>query len=289
MAGAKIQGGIEMGQNFVAEGALDFVGVKIGSFLMIYDIKSPEKMVLDLSSAKIGTLLDNSNSWPKAGNLFLNGLVYDRIKGVDEADVKGRIGWLHRQPGGQFRPQPYEQLAAVLRAMGYEDEAKKVMIEKNQDRANRTPWFTVSSLWYHGFGHLVGYGYEPLRAVWISIACIVFGTILFSFGKRRGIIGPTDESKAYPGKYSAHSRSLSEDYPGFVAWIYSFETFVPLMNLDMSEHWRPNTNRSARFCLGKREWRVSGWWFCLIVVVYKCFGWILTTLCVGAVTGLIKT
>jgi hypothetical protein len=110
---------------------------------------------------KVGTFWDEKTSWPKAGNLFLDGLVYDEIHHLAPLDAKSRINWLKRQPTGQFLPQPYEQLAGVLRKMGHEDEAANVMIEKNDDIARRIAFFHPGRWLQFFFKLFVGYGYRP--------------------------------------------------------------------------------------------------------------------------------
>ena len=82
-------------------------------------------MILDLRFARINRLVFKQQSWPQLGNLFLNGLVYESINDIDH------LKWLRQQFSKEeeskniFFPQPYEQLAQVLQASGYESAAKK--------------------------------------------------------------------------------------------------------------------------------------------------------------------
>src|SRR5207249_10574398 len=68
---------------------------------------------------------DEEKSWPGEGKLFLDGFTYDRISEDSPLTAQSRIEWLHRQPHHKFLPQPYEQLASVLRNMGHEREARR--------------------------------------------------------------------------------------------------------------------------------------------------------------------
>ena len=126
---------------------------------------------------------------------------------------------------------------------------------------------------------------------------------LFKLGKHFQIVTPT--------KYDDYQRD-KELYPKFNALIYSLETFVPLLKLGVGEYWMPNANRgpelqplckkkagkatnsepiSKRAALdpGKTPTLRVGsllrgyYWFHIIA------GWVLTTLWVGGLTGLIKT
>ena len=84
---------------------------------------------------------DDEKSWPNAGKLLLDGFVYTRLAGDntpwrardwrdDGGEHKGRLYWLSLQP--DFHPQPYEQLAKVLRDMGHEREAREVEIARRE-------------------------------------------------------------------------------------------------------------------------------------------------------------
>jgi hypothetical protein len=86
---------------------------------------------------------------------------------------------------------------------------------------------------------------------------------------------------------------VSEDYPKFNPFVYSVETFVPLVKLGIGEKWTPNANRGAPLNVGTlgllgfpRTWGSLlryYLWFHIIA------GWVLTTLWVGGLTGLAKT
>jgi hypothetical protein len=276
----KIDGNVALTDDFEAHGPVTFAQAKIGSAFVYSKVQSPENAVLILISANAGMLYDDEKSWPANGNLFLDGFTYERIFENSPRDAATRINWLQRQPKDQFFPQPYEQLAKVLKQMGHDDAADEVMIEKNKSSAS---WF-----WYH-IGWLVGYGYVPMRAFWFSALCLIVGSCSFRYGKRQGLITPTDFARAYSTKEAERENRLSEDYPNFSALVYSLETFVPLLNLDMAQHWRPNSGRSAKLVLGKMRLRISGRFLYGCLVIYKILGWVLTTLWLGALTGLVKT
>jgi hypothetical protein len=92
----------------------------------------------------------------------------------------------------KFLPQPYEQLASVLLKMGYEREAKKVMIQMNRDHAKFTEFLAGEWWWYNFFGKRIGYGYEPGRAFALSLLMVLLGTILFQLGHVHDIVSPSD-------------------------------------------------------------------------------------------------
>lgn len=73
---------------------------------------STAKATLDLRNAKVGVLNDIRDSWPEAGELWLEGFEYNGIDQNSPRSAKERLDWLGRMGNRQFLPQPYEQLAA---------------------------------------------------------------------------------------------------------------------------------------------------------------------------------
>jgi hypothetical protein len=73
----------------------------------------------------------------------------------------------------RFSPQPYRQLAAVLRSQGYESEARNIAIAEQWARPHR---FWVRSLyWLYGAGF--GFGLRPRRALVALLAYIALGMV----------------------------------------------------------------------------------------------------------------
>jgi hypothetical protein len=287
---AVIAGNAYLRDGFGAEGRVTFKDGRIGRDFVLTKIDWRDKMVLDLQSAKVGTLLNDKNSWPKSGNLRLHGFVYDAIDANARPEGGIQVEWLHRQPD-QFLAQPYERLAETLRSMGLEEEARKVMIEKNKDagrhaivqdwRARRYPKLLWDFFWYKVFGRLIGYGYRPWSALFLSFIIIAVGRFLFKQGYNSKILIPTEDNVS--------SKRLNETYPKFNALIYSLETFVPLVKLGIAEYWMPNAFGGPELRIGKFAPLKVGsflrgyFWFHILA------GWILTTLWVGGFTGLLKS
>ena len=97
---------------------------------------------LNLSGASVGSLVDDERSWPAPGNLLIDGLTYSGFGlGLAPVDADTRLRWIALQP--QYHPQPYRQLAKVLREIGDEKGAVKVMVAEGDarltDRVPRTP------------------------------------------------------------------------------------------------------------------------------------------------------
>ncbi|MGO9244468.1 MAG: hypothetical protein ACLQDC_06815, partial [Verrucomicrobiia bacterium] len=173
-------------------------------------------------------------------------------------------GLVRLQPRDQFLPQPYEQLASVLKKAGRDEDAREILIAKNEDRAGRTKLLVGEWWWYGFFGKAIGYGYRPVRALKISILVIAVGFVIFRFGRKAGLLTRTEGA-------------TREGHVKFNAFFYSLETFVPLVNLHLAEHWLPDADRRMGSALRFYRW------------IHIIAGWILTTLLLGALVGLIRT
>ncbi|MGH3828603.1 MAG: hypothetical protein ACRDQX_15760, partial [Pseudonocardiaceae bacterium] len=104
--------------------------------------------------------------------LALSGLTYTSLHAVDWRE------WLHliTHHTRGYRPQPYQQLAAALRASGHESTAREVLIAQRRDRHQRGelggPLAKVAHwLW----GALAGYGYRGVRVVLALGLVLVLG------------------------------------------------------------------------------------------------------------------
>ena len=287
-----IKGGVYLRNGFHADGLVSLVGATIDSYFAWTDVNSPEKATLDLSSATIGTLLDHQNSWPDEGKLFLHGLVYNEISDRAPRGAERRIDWLRRQPG--FQPQPYEQLAEVLRKGGQDGDAREILIAKNKDRARLTKLTWSEKWWYRVLGPMIGYGYRPLNALWGVVAFVGLGWILFGIGYWGGLVTPQNES-AYVERSvttvdgGADTRELSDVYPKFNFLVYSLDVFVPLIDLHQAKYWLPNANRGLELLNIKGFSLHTGGMLRLYLWIHITMGWAITMLLVAGLTGLIRT
>ena len=101
--------------------------------------------VIDLTAAEFGTINDDARCWPGKGELVLDRCRYGAVTS-GPVDAESRLEWLALQNparwGEDFWPQPYEQLARVLREMGHGADARTVLVEKErlQRAARRRHW-----------------------------------------------------------------------------------------------------------------------------------------------------
>jgi len=278
---------------FQAQGQVNLLGATIRG-LQIVNVLEAEQTILDLRLTEVGTFWDDEGSWPKEGNLRLDGFRYERLYEASPFQADSRKKWLRRQSPDKFLPQPYEQLAAVLRKMGHERDARLVMIEKNQERARFTHFPQQGWWWYNVFGRLIGYGYAPWRALAISVAMILLGWFLFYQGFSHDLISPTREN-AYVKTPNGHlvlgksgRPEISKDYPVFNPLVYSLESFIPLIRFDQSGSWAPNANSSTEISTFHLQ-APTGRFLRYYLYFHIAAGWLFTSLWVGAVTGLAKS
>jgi hypothetical protein len=319
--GVIIEGGVVLGEGFATEGDLWLMGAqtgadfdctgarfarltapraRIGGRLFLDGLPDADNSTIDLKNTSVAALVDDDKSWPRRGNLHLDGFVYDRIA-RGPTDSKKRLEWLARQ--AEFKPQPYRQLAKVLREMGDDAGARTVLIE-----AGRRGWEQSHRGW---LGHVsswvlrltIAYGVTPMRAFWGLLALTLAGTLLFGLGYLGGSMAPTEreayaafEEQGWPPRH----------YQGFNPFIYALENSVPVLKLGQDSTWAPDPGPPDSERMGAVNFRPWKWmaWFCgnylhawvippawiLRVVRWLqiVMGWVLVTLFVVGVTGVVR-
>ncbi|MFY9808433.1 MAG: hypothetical protein WAK86_14340 [Pseudonocardiaceae bacterium] len=167
------------------DGAVRLADAHISGQLNLNHAKltNPAGPVLDLEDAEAKHLfLPAQLICPHAGaktsrcaapahQLTLSGLAYTSLHAVDWRE------WLHLiiHHSRAYRPQPYHQLAAALRAGGHESAAREVLIAQQQDLYHRGDIGGPLSKGVHWlWGALAGYGYRSGRAVLALVLVLMF-------------------------------------------------------------------------------------------------------------------
>ncbi|MEM6440681.1 MAG: hypothetical protein AAF763_13410 [Pseudomonadota bacterium] len=261
---------------------------------------------LDMSGAQLGSICDDPACWPTTGNLMLHRCLYSSFTG-GPVDSEARLRWLALQVparwGQNFWPQPYEQCAKVLHEMGHTSDARAVLIEKERlqraDRRKRMHPARRAVRWT--FDNLMGattlYGRQPLLAfAWL------FGFWLLGFGlfndadrfdalkSNNAFVLRADEwtECAADGLRRADHASQREcfeaqpegsSYPHFNALIYSADTLLPVVDLEMQGFWIPDAEAPW---LHAKTTRTYLW-------LHIALGWALSLLAVAGFSGLVKS
>jgi hypothetical protein len=275
--------------------ALRVDGAQITGEIQLYGEFSAQGRV-SLLGAKAGALVDDEQSWPTQDDLLLDGFVYERIaKGPTDADK--RIEWLALEE--KLTPQPYLQLAKVLREMGDEDGAKQVLfaLEKRSRKDDKGLKFVEDAF----SQATVGYGVYPGRAVWWACGLAVVGWVVHRRAGRMGAMAPTDKD-AYDAFSTGH---VPEHYQPFNPLIYSIENCIPLVKLGQDDLWAADPSpqrRAVRVATGKLRRKVDAaldWvvpdevvrpvalrWIRWIMIA---LGWLLATFFGAALSGFLKS
>jgi len=291
LLGARIRGNLSCrGGTFENPGgdALNLQGAEIGDILFLDKASCPAGSVR-LAHAKARVLVDDEASWPAHGNLDLRGFVYEGI--VGPTDSGRRLDWIARQypknrERGHYHPQPYEQLAAVLRGMGHEADSKKVCIAREQDRRRYGSMGRLAKAWSLFLGATLGHGYAIWHVGFIALFIVALGGGVFWWGHRAGLLSPTF---SLPADAAAPSEKRLDE--AFCPWVYSLDTFLPIVDLHQEGRWLPNHGGSdvvTTFCPDRYVCITWGDLLCVWFWFEIGAGWLLTTLALAGLTGLIR-
>jgi hypothetical protein len=276
------------GVEFRGDGQLDAERAVIDGTFYWVEVKHTATTVLDLEDAHAGAIWDDEASWPAPGNLMINGFVYGEIAG-GPSDAPQRLRWLALQPP-EYHPQPFRQLAKALSEMGRDDGATRVRIAKEIAQRRMGHEGLAQRAWSLMLQYTIGFGYQPLRALWWIVGFVGLGTILFTWGYRMRLIAPTEEP-AYR-EFVANGEAPLH-YPVFNPFVYSLENFLPVVELHQDKYWRPNprhllpgrTTRSGKMLdpssLPSRLLRAYLW-------LHILAGWTITPLLFAGLSGLVR-
>jgi hypothetical protein len=129
------------------------------------------------------------------------------------------------------------------------------------------------------FGKVTGYGHRPWRPFWLGLVVIAIGWAVFWLGfQTPGVMASTKDTPA-------HAKPN--------AIIYSIDLFVPVIDLRQATLWQPDPDKKGTVTIQRLKSNptvpVSGrclrWWMWFHIAA----GWVLTTLFVVGLTGLIRS
>lgn len=310
-------GGAEIGGQFSCEGAalngrngkaLDGQDMFIAGGFFWREVEAAIGIV-DLNSARIGTLVDDEQSWNKVSSLRLVGLTYENLAG--SLDLPFRKRWLQKGAHfhGQFHPQPYQQLAKVYRETGHRHEAREVLVEKEVQhrkavraaiREGRDLGETglhpqvriaINWLWDWSMRLGAGYGYKPWLALGWLAGMVAVVTVLANLTWSAGDFAPNsavvltspdwkaiaDGPSANPAADWSDTLAPGKDYETFYAFAYALDVVVPVLDLGQTDAWAPSPARG--------DW---GWWMFYLQKTFIVLGWVVTAIAAAAISGMIR-
>jgi hypothetical protein len=210
----------------------------------------PPGGTVSLAGARVGKLVDSPSSWPTApGRLSLRGFSYDGLAPAEEFPLRDRIAWLHAATP-EYSPEPYEKLAAALRASGEDAEAREVLLAKQRRRRESLP--IAGRVWGWIQDVTVGYGYRPGRAaVWMAVLWAL-GAVYFAAHRTPP---PADT-----GGYTPHWSPA----------LYALDLLLPVIDLGQDNAWRES---------GTSQWVASA---------LTLLGWMLATTAAAGASRLLR-
>jgi hypothetical protein len=294
---------------------LSIVGTEIRGSLKIHKLKTCSKTKIRISDTSCAVLDDELKSWPDRGRLYLDGFVYRRVKDPNKPSL--RIKWLRSQlpekeaeRQGQFRPQPYRQLATGLRAQGSEAEAREILIRMAEDRRK---WGNLSwplRFWQRVLWSTIRNGYQPLRAgLWLGLLWVI-GFIAFGMGYQAHVMVP---SERFSYQEFEKGGTIAGQYDPFCALAYAIDLSLPIISFGQKDRWHPigtavttasvvQTSQHSWpysiFCQASFTHHWKPHWsadraatLASVLQLYRwvhlALGWFLTTMLVAGISGLI--
>lgn len=176
---AEIKGNMDIrGSNLPS---LDLTGTKIrGEFVLGMPADDPsvkwhQDAVLVLHNTEVGRFIDRRDAWPD--KLDLVGFTYDSFGSeIASREVSWFTNWLARQT--EYSPQPYQQLAGVLRKAGHADKAKDILYAGKEQERKQATW--RQWIWLTALKCFIGYGFRIYYTLWWVLGLIVTGALVLN-------------------------------------------------------------------------------------------------------------
>ena len=237
--------------------SIDLTGTEINGELHLgsNDYQSPEwkeDAKLSLRNTRVGTVQDLENSWPD--KLELRGFTYSNLggyaggegKSMAEREASQLIKWLEKQK--EYSPQPYEQLAKVLRETGHKEKANSILYASKQKEREKAKGWRKLGMWI--LEATIGYGFYLWLTIIYAIAFTFFGAlVLWVFGQE-----------------------TANDIPD--AFTYSFDMLLPVIRLD-----------EANYSPSIKLYGIAKYYY---VYIHKLVGWALATIFIAGLSGITK-
>jgi hypothetical protein len=262
--GLKATGGVFLRDGFSAKGDISLVAADFGKMLSIRGGNFEGK--LDIRHAQTQVFDDDEKSWPQQGKLLIDGFRYERFADKAPLDFALRKRWLEHQDVDRFTPQPYEQLAKVLKALGHRRDARLALMEKEREFRRKGRLRTFRWLWSHVSEATIGFGYTPWRAVIWMLGLWLLGALVFFAANGLGIMGP--------------SGTALEAYQPFLPAVYALDTLLPLVDLKQEAYWLPLVPGNSS--------PLAAWLTLAYLWLHILMGWFLTGMGLFGLSGVMK-
>lgn len=224
------------------------------------DVAVAPRGKVNLRHARCASLLDNDTFWDATGHIELDDFRYDALANPieldDDAQIRRRLRLLRKAMGGSYRPGPYDQFAAMLRASGNEEHASTVLIAKQRWRyvalaEGYRVLGPVVRVWSWLQRFVVGYGYKPMRALLSLALLLVLGTVWFA---------------VQPVPVEANA----DDHLVWNPFLFTIDHLVPIVDFGYKNRWH---------LTGPSQW---------VTAALIASGWILATTVAAGLTRMLR-
>ncbi|SHI89278.1 hypothetical protein SAMN04488012_103229 [Palleronia salina] len=190
----------------------------------------------------------------------------------------------------------------MLRESGHAKAAREVLIAKDH-RQRWARYDQLRAVHLYEDAMLLGlanrvlrattaYGRKPLRAFWWLAGLVLLGWCVFGWAGSQAQIKPNavvalrsaewtgcvaDAGEKPDGVECFETSKQGASYPRFNSFIYSVDTLLPIVSLEMQGFWLPDETAGS---IGKLA-RIYLW-------IHIALGWALSLLAVAGFSGLIK-
>ncbi|HEY3609410.1 MAG TPA: hypothetical protein VGL06_18055 [Pseudonocardiaceae bacterium] len=193
-------------------GDLDFTGASLrnesGPALGAYNLRVDRNMFLagGFSAVAAGEVVVNLGNVGVGGSLVFRPARLEhrtnprsllRVDGLVYTGLPLRIStreWLRllREATPEYAAQPYQQFAAAHRAAGHDAEVRRILMAQRRDQIDRRALTGQAERgWARLTGLLLGYGYQPWRAlVCLLIALVAAVGLALVLGGQGGLVHP---------------------------------------------------------------------------------------------------
>lgn len=296
MDGVEIRGDAFLRKGVSFRGVLVLTGATIKGWLDI-DLKPGTRInAVDVEDARFSTVRYSAASLAMIDVLSIDGCTYDRLIEAGGDENHGVLREMLKKQ--DFYPQPFTQLAKVLRSDGHEDTARRVLMERQDALRNSIKRWRLRRAWMSLLRVAIGYGYAPRRALGWLLTFWLAGAVLFGLANHvtqpdtalaDRLLVPARMNAFRPAANIQHPPPVPVHYPRFQSMIYSLDTLIPFLDLDQEDYWLPNASAGRSWIalplLGSiTSGNIVRWYLWLHIAA----GWLFGTLLAASVTGIIK-
>lgn len=195
----------------------------------------------------------------------------------------------------RFKPQPYLQLARIYSAAGYRSATRDILVRLERNETRYSDVSLIVMLWRWLLDLTIQYGHALLRPIFILLLWVVVSATIFQTAYDVKEIVPFKEPMA-----AAPGQKKPPPVPEFNALIFAIDTLLPIVDLNQKKNWmvnplsrdgvhEPAGPMDAVQALGWVWRQIPDWGSPALLIFNTFFGWLMTTLFVAGVSGLIRT